>query len=134
MLANADLLKKFIFFNKTYLQKPHCVMTENISSNKTRLQLRFVLKNEDLKSKVRRINLKLILLNWLKWILDELFRILHGQYQLMQLYLRAGFSLPAHASFFLICVGDGACNIVKNCNIRWKLRWDESCASIFTKS
>ena len=24
----------FIFFNETYLQKPHCVMTENISSNK----------------------------------------------------------------------------------------------------
>ena len=36
-LGNADLLKKsvFIFFNKTYLQKPHCVTIENISSNKT---------------------------------------------------------------------------------------------------
>ena len=46
------------------------------------LQLRFVLKNKDLKSKARRINLKLILLNQLKWILDELFRILHLRYQL----------------------------------------------------
>ena len=24
----------FIFFDKTYLQKPHCVTIENISSNK----------------------------------------------------------------------------------------------------
>ena len=39
-------------------------------------------------------------------ILDRLFRILHGWYQPMQLYLRAGFSLPAQASFFLICTGD----------------------------
>ena len=31
-----------------------------------------------------------------------------GQYQPMQLYLREGFSLPAQASFFLICVGDRA--------------------------
>ena len=37
LLANADLLKisVFIFFDKTYLQKPHCVMIKNISSNKT---------------------------------------------------------------------------------------------------
>ena len=37
LLANADLLKissVFIFFDKTYLQKSHCIMTENISSNK----------------------------------------------------------------------------------------------------
>ena len=37
LLANADLLKIsiFIFFDKTYLQKPQCVMAENIPSNKT---------------------------------------------------------------------------------------------------
>ena len=37
LLANADLLKisNFIFFDKAYLQKPHYVMIENISSNKT---------------------------------------------------------------------------------------------------
>ena len=31
LLANADLLKTsvFIFVDKTYLQKPHCVMVEN---------------------------------------------------------------------------------------------------------
>ena len=40
--------------------------------------------------------------------MDELFRILCGRYQPMQLYLREGFSLPAQASFFLICVGDRA--------------------------
>ena len=36
LLTNADLLKMsvFIFFVKTYLQKPHCIMIENISSNK----------------------------------------------------------------------------------------------------
>ena len=36
LLANADLLKIsiFIFFDKTYLQKPHYIMIENISSNK----------------------------------------------------------------------------------------------------
>ena len=56
----------FIFFDKTYLQKPLCVTVENISSNKKWLQLRFVFKNKDLKSKVRRINLKLILLYQLK--------------------------------------------------------------------
>ena len=33
-------------------------------------------------------------------------RILRGQYQLMQLYIRAGFSSPAQAPFFLICAGD----------------------------
>ena len=34
---NADLLKisVFNFFDKTYLQKPHCTMIEDISSNKT---------------------------------------------------------------------------------------------------
>ena len=33
LLANADLLKisVFIFFDKTYLQKPHCIMIQNIS-------------------------------------------------------------------------------------------------------
>ena len=36
-----------MFFDKTYLQKPHCVMTENISSNKTYLQLILVFKNKD---------------------------------------------------------------------------------------
>ena len=60
-------------------------MIENISSNKKQLQLIFVLKNEDFKSKVRRINLELILLDQLKWILDELFRILRRQYQPLQL-------------------------------------------------
>ena len=70
------------------------------------MQLRFVLKNKDLKSKVRRINLKLILPNQLAWILDELFRILCGHYQPMQLYLRVSFSLPTLASFFLICTSD----------------------------
>ena len=52
LLANADLLKLsfFIFFDKTYLQKPHCIMIENTSINKMYLQLRFVLKNKDLKS------------------------------------------------------------------------------------
>ena len=37
LLANADLLKIsiFIFFDNTYLQKPQCVMAENIPSNKT---------------------------------------------------------------------------------------------------
>ena len=36
LLANADLLKisVFVFFDKTYLQKPHCIMIENTSSNK----------------------------------------------------------------------------------------------------
>ena len=65
---NPDLLKifVFIFFDKTYLQKPHCVTIENISSNKKQLQLRFVLKNKYLKSKVKRINLKLSLLYQLK--------------------------------------------------------------------
>ena len=29
------ILSYFYFFDKTYLQKPHCVMIENISSNKT---------------------------------------------------------------------------------------------------
>ena len=50
-MANADLTKisVFIFFDKTYLQKPHCIMIEYISSNKTQLQLRFVFKNKDLK-------------------------------------------------------------------------------------
>ena len=37
LLANANLRKisVFIFFDRTYLQKPHCVMIENMSSNKT---------------------------------------------------------------------------------------------------
>ena len=47
-----------IVLDKTYLQKPNCVMIENISSNKMKPQLRFILKNKDMKSKVRRINLK----------------------------------------------------------------------------
>ena len=72
------------------------------------MQLRFVLKNKDLKSKVRRIDLKWILLNQLKWILDELFIILHGQYQPMQLCLRSGFSSPTWASFPLIGTEDSA--------------------------
>ena len=77
-------------------------------SCKTSLQLRFVFKNKDFKSKVGRINLKWILLNHFKWILHKLFRILHGQYRPMQLYLKASFSLPAQASFFLICAGYSA--------------------------
>ena len=61
---NAELLKisVLIFFCGTYLQKPHCLTIETISSNKTQLPLRFVLKSKDLKSQVRRINSKLILL------------------------------------------------------------------------
>ena len=58
------------------------------------------------KSKVRRITLKLSMLNQLKWFLGELLRILGGQYQPMHLYLRACFSPPAQAFFFLICAGD----------------------------
>ena len=54
------------------------------------------------------INLKLILLNQLKWILGKLFGILCRQYHSMWFYLRAGFSLPTQASFFLICVGNSA--------------------------
>ena len=65
-----NVLKISVFFDKTYLQKPYCVTIENISSNKTKLQLSFVLKNKDLKS------LKLILINQLKLILDNIFRIL----------------------------------------------------------
>ena len=42
----------------------------------------------------------------LKWILDKLFSIWSGWYQPMQLYLKAGFSLPTQASLFLICAGD----------------------------
>ena len=109
LLANADLLKIsfFIFFDKTYLEKPECIMIENTSINKMYLQLRFVLKNKDLKSNIR-ISLKWILLNHLKWILDEFFRISCGRYQHTQLYLRAGFSLLVWASFFLIYAGDCA--------------------------
>ena len=81
-------------------------MIENISRNKLQLQLRFVLKNKDLKIKVRRINLKQILVNQLKWILDKLFTILCGRYQLMQHYLRSGFTSLGWASFLLICMGD----------------------------
>ena len=33
-------------------------------------------------------------------------RILHRQYQPTQIYIRASFSSPAQASFFLVCVGD----------------------------
>ena len=62
--------------------------------------------NEDLKSKIRRINLKLILLNQLKWILAELFRILCRQYQPTQFYLRVGMSSLTQTSFFLICMVD----------------------------
>ena len=65
-------------------------------------QLRFVLKNKDLKSKIRRINLKWILLNQLKGILCKLFRILQGEYQLMQLYLWVGFSVLLQTTFFCI--------------------------------
>ena len=41
-------------FGKTYLQKPHCITTENILSNKMQqqLQLRFVLENKDLKKQL----------------------------------------------------------------------------------
>ena len=49
-----------------------------------------------------------MMLNQLKWILDELFSILGGRYQLTHLYLKAGFSSPTQASFFLICAGDNA--------------------------
>ena len=87
----------------------------------TQLQLRFVIQNKDLKSKIRRINLKWILLNQLKWILDELFRVLCKQYKPMQLYLRAGFSSPTQASFFLICAGDSTIeNEKKN---EWMKKW-----------
>ena len=34
LLQNADLLMISIFFDKTYLQKPHWVTIENTSSNK----------------------------------------------------------------------------------------------------
>ena len=50
--------------------------------------------------------MKLILLYQLKKILDELLRIFHGRYQLMQLYIRASFSSPVQAPFFLICTGN----------------------------
>ena len=82
----------YLFFDKTYLQKPHCVMVENVSSNKTLALLRFFLKHKDLKSKVRRISLNWILLNQWNCILDEPFRVLRGRYQPTQLYLRAPFS------------------------------------------
>ena len=85
----------------------------------TQLQLRFVIQNKDLKSKIRRINLKWILLNQLKWILDEPFRVLCKQYKPMQLYLRAGFSSPTQASFFLICAGDSTIENEKKMN-EWK--------------
>ena len=62
-------------------------MIENISSNTAAVR-----------SKIRRINLKWILLNQLKLILDELFRIC----------MRVAFSWPAQASFLLICTGDSA--------------------------
>ena len=35
---------------------------------------------------------------------DKLLKTLHGQYQPMQVYLRADFSSPTQASFFLTCV------------------------------
>ena len=37
LLPNAELLKISVstFFDETYLQKPHCITIENISSNKT---------------------------------------------------------------------------------------------------
>ena len=57
------MISDCIFVDKTYLQKPHCVTIENISSNKKKLQLRFVLKNKDLKGKVRIINLKLTVIS-----------------------------------------------------------------------
>ena len=71
--------------------------------------------NKDLESTVKRINLNWILLNQLKWILDELFTIFIYFY----LYLRAGFSSPAQASFFLISTGDGAGDQAK----AWKYKW-----------
>ena len=46
------------------------------------------------------------MLNQLKLILDKLFNIWRGRYQSTQLYLSTGFSLPAQASFLLICMGD----------------------------
>ena len=49
---------------------------------------------------------KLIMWKQLKWILDELFSIWHGQYQPTELYLSACFSSLAQASFFLIFAGD----------------------------
>ena len=51
--------------------------------------------------KVRRINLKWILLNQLKWIPVELFKIFQRQYQPTQLWLRTDFSTPTQVSFFL---------------------------------
>ena len=74
--------------------------------NELRLAKELDMTATDLKSKVRRINLKSILLYQLKQILDELLRVLGGQYQPMQLDIRVGFSSPAQALFFLICAGD----------------------------
>ena len=74
-------------------------MIENISSDKTLLQSRFVLQNKDLKSKVRKINLKWILLNQLKWILDELFRILQDNISPHSLNLGQTFHGPRKPPF-----------------------------------
>ena len=96
-------------------------MIEKTSINKTLLQLTFVLKNKDLKSRVRRINLKWILLNNLKWIWDEFFRILHGLYQPTQVYLRADMSLPTWASLFSIYAGDGNRLHVMTRPVNWEI-------------
>ena len=99
---NADISKikrilvlKGIFYETKY----ECLLT---------CPPRLGLKNKDLKCNVRKINIKWILLNQLKWILDKVFRTLCHQYQPKQHNLGVGFSLPAQASFFLICMGDRA--------------------------
>ena len=38
--------------------------------------------------------------------MHKLFRISRRRHQPMQLYIKAGFSQPVQASFFLVCVGD----------------------------
>ena len=46
LLANADLIKisVFVFFDKTYLQKPHWIMIENITSDKNLGAVKIFLK------------------------------------------------------------------------------------------
>ena len=69
-------------------------MIETMPSKKTKLQSRFVFKIKILKMQGKKNQSKLIMLNELKLILDELFRIWCGQYQPTQVYLWADFSAP----------------------------------------
>ena len=71
-----------------------CIMIETMPSKKTKLQSRFVFKIKILKMQGKKNQSKLIMLNELKLILDELFRIWCGQYQPTQVYLWADFSSP----------------------------------------